>query len=221
MPPYYSSRRPEEKWLTVEDPEQARLLSDLNSFEFFEPFIARERTASQAAAELGRRLDTVLYRVRQFLEAGLLQVTRLEKRAGRPIKQYRSVADAFFIPFAVTPFATLEDRLASQMASGNQKIVRSIAAVLRETGLEGRRIFRADNGTVWNQSASDAETPLRPVDPNMPAAIQYGTELYLGFEEAKALQRQLHELFESYGEREVGEGRKYLLQVALLPEVSE
>lgn len=221
MPLGDSDRLGTTAWLTVEDPEQARLLSDMNSFRYFEPFIARERTLTQAAAEVGCKVDTMLYRVRKFLAAGLLEVTHAQRRAGRPIKHYRSTADAFFIPFAATPFASLEERLASQMESGNRKLVRSTAAVLRETGLEGRRIYRGATGAVWNESAADIDTPLWPQDPHMPAAIQYGTDLYLGFDEAKALQRHLYELFLRYREREAGEGQKYLWQVALLPAVPE
>jgi hypothetical protein len=210
-----------EDWLTVADPDQARLLSDLASFRYFEPFIALERTVSEAAAEASCGVDTMLYRVRTFLKAGLLKVARVQKRAGRPIKHYRSIADAFFVPFSVTPYATLEERLASQMEPGQRRLVASIAAVLRETGLDGRRIYRGSTGTVWNEAAADIETPITPEDPNLPAALQYGTELYLGFDEAKALQRHLHELFLHYREREAGEGQKYLFQVALLPAVPE
>lgn len=208
-------------WLTVDDPAQARLLSDVDSFRYFEPFIARERSVSQAAGEAGCAVDTMLYRVRKFLAAGLLTVARSERRAGRPIKHYRSTADAFFIPFAATPYASLEERLTSQMEPGNRRLVRSIAAVLRESGLEGRRIYRGGTGVVWNESAADIDTPLAPDDPNMPAAIQYGTELYLGFDEAKELQRRLYELFLSYRDREIGKGQKYLWQVALLPDATE
>lgn len=207
-----------QSWLTVDDPTQARLLSDLTAFRYFEPFIARERSASQAAAEAGCGLDTMLYRVKRFLAAGLLTVTRSDRRAGRPVRYYRSVADALFVPFAAMPYATLEERLASQMASGNRRLIRSIAEVLRDTGLEGRRIFRGDNGVVWNESAADVDTPLNPEDPSMPAAIQFGLGLHLDFGEAKELQRELHRLFERFRDREAGGGQKYMLQVALLPE---
>jgi hypothetical protein len=209
------------EWLTVEDRLQARLLSEEASSRYFEPFLARERTVSQAAAEVGCGVDTMLYRVRTFLAAGLLRVTSVQKRAGRPIKRYRSIADAFFIPFRVTPYATLEERLANQMEAGNRRLVRSIATVLRETGLDGRRIFRRPSGAIWNESAADTQTPITPYDPHMPAAIQFGTELHLGFEEAKELQQELWRLFLRYRERETGEGPSYLWQVAMLPAAAQ
>lgn len=216
-----SGRNPLKSWLTIEDPEQARLLSDLSVFRYFEPFIARELSVSEAAAEADCGIDTLLYRVRRFISAGLLTVVRSEKRAGRPVKFYRSVADAFFVPFAAMPYATLEERLASQMESSNGRLIRSIAQVLRDTGLEGRRIFRGPNGVVWNESAADAHTPLKPDDPEMPAAFQFEIGLHLAFSEAKELQRELYGLFERYRDREAGTGQKYLWQLALLPEAPE
>ena len=106
-----SGRPSAEAFHTVTDAEQARLLSNRESFRFFEPFIAKEQSATAAAAEVGCALDTMLYRIKTLLGAGLLQVAKLEKRAGRPVKHYRSAHDAYFIPFEVTPFANLEERM--------------------------------------------------------------------------------------------------------------
>ena len=92
----------------VEDADQARLLTDSEAQMIFRPFLARELTASQAASETGRDLNAVLYRLRQFVAAGLVKVVREIKRAGRPIKVYRSTADAYFVPYEFTPFASLE-----------------------------------------------------------------------------------------------------------------
>ena len=67
---------------TVTDTAQARLLTEPRSRDFFKPFLARERSASQAAEELGCSLNTLLYRIKTFLQADLLHVTRQERRAG-------------------------------------------------------------------------------------------------------------------------------------------
>lgn len=154
-----SGRPPPEAFHTVSEPEQARLLSDPQSFRFFEPFIARERSVKVAAEEVGCTLDVMLYRVKTLLAAGLLRVARLEKRAGRPIKHYRSVHDAYFIPFEVTPYAGLEERLAAHYRKRQALAVPVLAKALLERGNEGRRIFRRlDNGDVWQESAADIQT---------------------------------------------------------------
>ena len=55
---------------TVTDEKQAHLLTDPKSKAFFKPFLACERSTSQAAQVLGCPLTTMHYRVRQFLAAG-------------------------------------------------------------------------------------------------------------------------------------------------------
>ena len=49
---------------------------------------------------MGCSLNTMLYRIKTLLlRAGLLEVVREEPRKGRAVKIYRSVHDAYFIPF--------------------------------------------------------------------------------------------------------------------------
>src|SRR5690554_4500150 len=93
----------------VRDERQARLLLDPESLRFFRPFLARERTVSQAASEVKCAPSVMLYRVGTFLRANLLQIVRKEPRRGRPIKIYRSTHDEYFIPYALSPHATLEE----------------------------------------------------------------------------------------------------------------
>jgi hypothetical protein len=61
-----SGRPPPEAFVTVRDPKQARLLSDPKSYAFFRPFVACEKSVSEAAAEVGCAADTMLYRVKTF-----------------------------------------------------------------------------------------------------------------------------------------------------------
>src|SRR5690606_28325481 len=109
---------------TVTDPEQARLLNDADSKRLIPPLMshaptitaaARDLTVTAAARETGVDTNAVLYRVRQFLRAGLLKVVREVKRPGRPIKVYRSAHDAYFVPYELTPFASLEERMLAQL----------------------------------------------------------------------------------------------------------
>lgn len=205
------------EWSVIDDPEQARLLSDPTAFRYFEPFLARESTVSRAAEVVGCGVDTMLYRVRKFCQAGLLRVSRSEKRAGRPIKHYRSTADAYFVPLSVTPFATVEERLANQMRPFNEEVVAGMAHLIRESGREGRRIYRGPDGEVWTGSARDVDSPFYLDDPDMPAAFDVSARLRLDSESAKSLQHELRSLFERYKEVSVDGKREYLLQIALLP----
>jgi len=139
----------------VTDPRAATLLSDPDWVPWIEPFLGRTRSIAEVAAELGRPLDAVRYRVRRLHEAGVLEVVGQRKRAGRPIRLYRTVADGFVVPFEATPFVDLEERILATMTAQARSFARSAAQLLREGGAEARRIYRAPDGTVHQEAAAD------------------------------------------------------------------
>lgn len=122
------------------DPTQARLLTDPRSKAFFKPFLVRERSVTEAARLLGCPLNTMLYRVGTLVRAGLLRVVREERRAGRAVKVYRSVHDAYFVPFALTLYATLEERLEVQAAPIFANLIRAYAAALHRSDRYGNHL---------------------------------------------------------------------------------
>lgn len=140
---------------TVTDPRAATLLSDPDWVPWIEPFLGRTRSIAEAADELGRPLDAVRYRVRRLHEVGVLEVVGERKRAGRPIRLYRTVADGFVVPFEATPFVDLEERLVATITAQARSFARSAAQLLREGGVEARRIYRAPDGTVHQEAAAD------------------------------------------------------------------
>lgn len=222
-------RPPAEAFYTVTDPEQARLLSDPATFGFFEPFVAREQRLTAVAETLGCRLDTLLYRVRVFLKAGLLRVTRLEPRAGRPIKYYRSAFDAYFIPFEVTPFAELEERLAAGFRERQALVVPRVARVLRQSGRDGRRVYRrTDNGDVWQESAGgvytsvdlyDAESYRRYMAAHQGPVAEFTDDtLHLSDAEARDLLVELYGVWRRFAQKEERDASKaYFFQFVLAP----
>ena len=210
-----NSGRPLAKY-EVHDPLQARLLTHPVSKEFFKPFLARERTVSQAAAELGRSVSATLYRVKTFLRAGLLYVAREEKRSGRPIKHYRSVADTFLIPSETTPYAGLEERLSAQLEPFLHDLVQRLARAYRENGWDVQSMYRGEEGTVWTNYAVDTLENAVIENFRSPVVLYRDATAQLTGEEAKALQRTLNDLFERSLERR-GQGKRYTLQVALVP----
>ena len=197
-------------------PEQARLLTDSKSKTFFRPFVAQEKTVSEAAKEVGCGLTAMFYRVGTFLEAGLLRVTREEKRAGRAIKHYRTISrDAFFIPFEFTPHADLEERIIAQFKPLWHQIAREYAQVLRENDQAGQYIFRDDAGTVWTDTAASR---FGGEELEMPHALLHDVVLNLTEDQAKAFQRKLWELSVLYQQvSQEGGGKQYAFQVALVP----
>lgn len=209
----------------VRTPLQARLLTDATSRAYFMPFLARTRSVAQAAGELGCALDAMYYRVRRFLAAGLLEVVGQRRRAGRPIKLYRSVADAFYIPFALTPFTEIEERVRHDVAAEDEAVVAALARALRDYGLEGRRLYRLPDGEDMMESAADAgearewRQVVRSWPAHRPVAERTSSELDLTDAEARELLLALFALQDRYRRDRAGKGRRrrYHLQFALVP----
>jgi predicted transcriptional regulator len=214
-----SGRPPAEAFHTVTEPRQAQLLTHADDLKYIDLFIAKEMTVKAAAEEMGCELDTMLYRVRKLVAAGLLEVTRVEKRAGRPIKHYRSVHNAYFIPFEVTPFADVEERLTEALSGRRKTLARALAKLLQDFGWLGVRVYRDASGEIWHDTAPSIATDFKPRDPAFPAVIQTSMDVHLTHEEAKALQLELFALTERHqlerGQRE--HGQHYLFEVALVP----
>jgi hypothetical protein len=202
-------------WSEVTDAVKARLLSDPAALHYLKPFLGREQTVSAAAREMGCSLATMLYRVRTFLGAGLLAVIREQKRAGRPIKYYRTVADGFFIPFALTPYTDLEALLSSVDSERQQIFVRTVAQLLREAGIEGRRIYRKGD-EIHSEAAPSLEGGLDFQHPSLRHGLDVSSELTLTRESAAALNQELRALLERY-KGQVSDGNPYLLSLMLLP----
>jgi len=212
----FSGRATSDAPHVVDDPRQAALLVDDDALRFFRPFLARDATVKDAAEEVGVSLDRMLYRVRTFVDAGLLRVVRERPRAGRPIKVYRSSHDAYFVPYAATPFASLQEVLRERFGDTARRIADALAAheAAHPSGWDGYRLYRTPDGETW-VVGNDAE--VRDVD-----AVDAFATLRLRQEDAHALRDALADLLTTYARRshdtDPDEGAaSYLLQFALVP----
>ena len=147
--------------LTVTDLRATRLLLDPAEFHFFEPFLAREVTVSEAAATLGCRPNSLLAWVRRMVACGLLEVAREVPRAGRAIKVYRSVAEVLFVPLSRSP--------AVEYGVWSRSRARLLQTGIRyaqgqPTRVSGDRIYRDEHGVV-NHTA--AVSPTENHDPSV------------------------------------------------------
>jgi hypothetical protein len=200
----------------VSDPVQAEFLTDPTKKTFFTPFLARERRVAEAAAEVGCSLNTMLYRVRTMLDCGLLTIVREEPRAGRASKVYRSVHDAYFVPFVATPYDTLEQRLSVQGDPIWAGLITAYADALRRSKRFGHLLRRVDEHLVQTTDRLPESTPsgqalfwsdstmrIRDAD-----ARRLGEEVRQWYAKAQALS------IEARGDRSA---RRYLCLAALLP----
>lgn len=147
----------------VTDQRQARLLTDPRSAAFIYPFLARERSASEAAAEASCPITTMAYRIRLLLDAGLLQVTATRPRAGRPVTLYRSSHDAYRVPLAATGFTDHRDQVRRIGAPIYRQITDAYSAALLRSGAATRYITRDDNGGVYTTDLPPHRTRRHPL----------------------------------------------------------
>ena len=135
-------------WKLVDEGAAAELLADAERSRWLEPFLARTRSASEAADELGVELDAMLYRLRVLRKLGLVEIVAQTPRAGRPIKRYRSTADAFFVPYYATPYVELRDRLLDEGREHRVGAAGGLARAMRDQDDLGRRILRDSEGRI-------------------------------------------------------------------------
>jgi hypothetical protein len=60
----------------------------------------RERNLTELARELGQSLQRLHYHQARLVDCGLLRVSRVKPRRGRPIRYYRAIAEAFVVSLA-------------------------------------------------------------------------------------------------------------------------
>ena len=190
-----------------EDPKAASALMDLSLLPLVAHFLRTESSASEAAQAVGADLDEAYYRVRKLARLGILEVTRTESRAGRPIKRYRASAQAFFVPFMILPQETLARALAESARVPDERRAEATARALLQMTDDpsewGFRVFRDASGAVnafWGPRESGAEWSVFDflLGPDSPPV--YGTNLTLSLtrEQAKAMQHELHAFAEAW-----------------------
>ena len=203
--------------LIVTDLVMADMLINPTSLRQLEPFLGRECTVKQAAGETGEKANTVLSRVRRFLKAGLLEVICEEKRKGRAVKVYRSVADIFFIPFEATSAESLEQMLKERDAYWEKLLRQGVVNVRRnDVGTWGTRIYRDARSRLQIQTAINPTENYTMLNAERPAALSaWRDSVYLDFEDAKALQKEMFALLQRYHRKEGAQ--RYIVRLGMAP----
>lgn len=169
---------------------------------YFEPFVARAASVTGAAAEVGCEPSKMLYRVGTFVRAGLLRVVGERKRAGRPVKLYRSSHDAYLIPYALTSYATLEEAFAAGFQANARRFARLVARQFGGQRWDGYRLHRHASGEAWFTGAPDETKVSRLDDPDRPPGLDYAVDVVLTELEAREVQDTLLAILRRYPLRE-------------------
>lgn len=214
----------------LESAEAATFVSLPTTSRYFLLFLARERSAAQVARELRVDVGSVSYRIRQMIQLGLIRETRSEKRAGRPIRYYRSIADRVFAPLSLTPIGAVRDLFALGRASSTA----SITASLEKAWLEiahaqqwGTHLYRPTPEATPNRDFVPENLTDSPPDfwgvvlsSRTPSVWDQHTTLNLTRGEAEQLQRELSLIADRYSHPKDDQQREpYVLQLAFAPSV--
>ncbi|MFW8627059.1 hypothetical protein [Deinococcus sp. ME38] len=211
-------------WTRLEDPHAARLALNPAYTDLLRLLMTREWTAAPLAAAAGQALNAAHHRLGRLLEAGLVRITRMEARRGRPLRHYRAVSDALLIPYHLTPLGSLEDLISlhEDTFSGRfrQAVVQAGVPLVRREEDIAVRLYRQAGGVVMDVTPTaehfDMDDLLRPEAPAL--TVDWGV-LHLTREDAKALQRDLRDLLARYAAR-VGP-HPHLYRVNLAPDTGE
>jgi hypothetical protein len=194
----------------------ARILANPDVAVFLKPFMRQPTTIKAAAEEFRQPIQAIHYRVQQMLQAGLLEVVKLEARQGRPIKHYQATATAFCIPLELVPPRLLESL--TEHLSWKSQLERGLQKALGESLYTSQIVvyLNSDGLLIWGSSPDDQEGDPEMLNPQYPATLNLWTGgLRLDRADAKALQRELWELYERYAHR--GGAEKYVMHLGLAP----
>lgn len=210
----------------VVNPKAAELLTDWRQRRFLEPFIPGPTSMSEAAEALGVKLNAMHYQVGQLLELGLLEVVGSVKRKGRAVKLYGPTAEEFFVPFASTPHATVEDMI-RHLSALDEFLTHAVATLTSQAEswgvLVSQNILKKEPRLLVKLAPLDpqgvpAPRPRRTLLASSTPAVWSGEMLVkLDIETAKALQRELADLTERFEQRQRTGEQSYYVVLGMTP----
>lgn len=203
-----------ESSLLVEDSELVSLLSNPDHLQYIGAFIGRERTVQEVANETRKNFNTTYKRVQRYCDLGLLRVTRKIKRKGRAIKLYTAVADSFLVP--QSRGLDLPSWYTSWYNFFRQTLDNSMLHINDTHFSWSYKFYRDDHGVLTVELVSNFKEAGRTALHDAPAFLaRFNDSLYLNFEDAKALQQELLDVWKKYLAKRGAQ--RYLFQVILLP----
>lgn len=187
------------------------LLMDLTGARRLAPFMRAEHSLGSAAAELSIAASSLAYWVGRFTRAGLVEVTRLVPRAGKPIPMYRAVSSEFHIPLDAIPPGKRDEMLHGGRQHMFDEFTRSVDVLIAKHLQRGLRIkSHPDRGVELNFIEDDKPLPV-------PVTEWWGS-VTLTEEEARELQRTIEELGATFRSNREAPGRKeYVVVMGLTP----
>ena len=201
----------------ISDPKTADTLLNPITLRQLEPFLGEAKTVSEAAQETQQKANTVLARVKRFVTLGLLEVAFEEKRGGRAVKHYRSVADMFFVPYEASTAESLERMMKGREQYWESLLRRNVVRTrFQEVGTWGTRIYKDERGRLQIQSAITPDKNYTMLETSYPAVLSaWRDSVYLDYEDAKTLQNEMFNLLKRYTQKRGAQ--RYIVRLGLAP----
>ncbi|HEX8261514.1 MAG TPA: hypothetical protein VF547_01420 [Allosphingosinicella sp.] len=187
-----------EERLDIETAAAAAAFAKARSRAVLLALAAREQSLRQLADSTGLRLNLLHYHVARLHALGLIETVRAEPRPGRPVKIYRAVARAFFVPARLVG-AEAGEKLSTELRE-------RLASARARSGGEGTLYFVGDDGRPRMRRLGGAD----PAE-----GAEFWSLLDLGRADAAALAAEMKALLGRYRGR--ARGRPYLVHAAFAP----
>lgn len=206
----------------VESPEAARMLTDPKELQIPWLFMGQERSLKAAAEILGWPTLRVYRRVRRLVELGVLRISRMERARGSARHFYTATANAFFIPFRLTPYESYEAYLLANDECWRKLLYAGLSKLAKEQtfGELGKYIFVDAQGRVRDIVAGSPQMASLPEEISEPPTVGVWNDwswVCLEASAAKALQLELVELFKRYTAQHSPGQQGYIVRMAIAP----
>ena len=196
----------------VTDKKVAAFLTKLDNLIYIQPFLGKGCSASEAAEQAQVKLNVMHYHIKKLLDLQVLEVIRIQKRAGRAIKYYRSVADEWFVKTSDTPFTNLEAFLEGASSALIAEQIYSQAKTLQNNNENldyGFWIRSSEDGkdVIFRWLPQDAfakDSFTAPEKSEIPIALGVG-RIKLSKHRAEELRLKIAELFDDFAEDPEGD----------------
>ncbi|MEQ1703229.1 MAG: hypothetical protein ABMA25_24245 [Ilumatobacteraceae bacterium] len=188
------------------------LLLNVHAISRLAPFLHAEHTLGSAAKAADIPASSLAYWVHRFLTAGLIEITRVEPRAGKPIPHYRAVSSEFQVPFDAMPPGMRDDfLLRGRKFAFDQFIAASNRAAAKAFGDTGVRIVASTERGVELSF-------IEPADQPDAHTTEWWGSCTLTEAEAVEVNQILKDLQERFGRDHEGPGRtNYHLVLGFVP----
>jgi len=195
----------------VRDHAAVDLLMNLKATRLLAPFMRGEHTLGTAAAVLEVPASSLAYWVNRFVRASIIEVTRLQPRAGKAAPVYRAVASEFRVPLDAMPRGARDEFLHGGRQKLFTRFTKSVERAAHAHFQGGLRLTADRDGGVelgFVEPEGESTTPV----------TEWWATITLTDDDAAELHRTLEGLVERFGHERPAPGRRqYVMVLGLTP----